>query len=54
METIYWSPKIRQAGTDLLMQDIDQLTTRIDQLLMSAPEEPCVGFFCTNSKRGQK
>jgi hypothetical protein len=38
----------RQGDEDLLMQDIDQLTTRIDQLLMSAPEEPCYWFLCTS------
>ncbi len=32
---------------DLLMQDIRQLTARVDQLLMSAPDEPCFGFLCT-------
>lgn len=34
---------------DLLMQDIRQLTARVDQLLMSAPDEPCIGFLCTGS-----
>ena len=37
----------RQADKDLLMQDIHQLTARIDQLLMSAPDEPCYGYLCT-------
>jgi hypothetical protein len=32
---------------DFLMQDIRQLTARADQLLMSAPDEPCFGFLCT-------
>jgi len=32
---------------DLLLQDIHQLTARVDQLLMSAPDEPCFGFLCT-------
>jgi hypothetical protein len=32
---------------ELLMQDIHQLTARVDQLLMSAPDEPCFGFLCT-------
>jgi hypothetical protein len=32
---------------DLLMQDIRQLTARADELLMSAPDEPCFGFLCT-------
>ena len=39
----------RQFDEDLLIQDIHQLTTRVDQLLMSAPDEPCYGFLCTNS-----
>jgi hypothetical protein len=34
---------------DLLMQDIHQLTARADELLMSAPDEPCFGFLCTGS-----
>ncbi|HEX5840582.1 MAG TPA: hypothetical protein VFY26_22270 [Anaerolineales bacterium] len=36
---------------DTLLQDIHQLTARADQLLMSAPDEPCFGFLCTNSNR---
>ena len=40
---LFW----RQEDEDLLMQDIHQLTARIDQLLMSAPNEPCYGFLCT-------
>jgi hypothetical protein len=35
---------------DLLLQDIRQLTARVDQLLMSAPDEPCFGFLCTGRK----
>ena len=38
-----------QSDEDLLMQDIHQLTARVDQLLMSAPDEPCFWFLCTNS-----
>jgi hypothetical protein len=34
---------------DLLWQDIHQLTARVDQLLLSAPDEPCFGFLCTGS-----
>jgi hypothetical protein len=34
---------------ELLMQDISQLTAWVDQLLMSAPAEPCYGFLCTGS-----
>jgi hypothetical protein len=36
---------------DILMQDIHQRTARVDHLLMSAPDEPCFGFLCTNSNR---
>ena len=32
---------------ELLLQDIRQLTARADELLMSAPDEPCFGFLCT-------
>ena len=39
----------READEALLIQYIHQLTARIDQLLMSAPDEPCYGFLCTNS-----
>jgi hypothetical protein len=39
---------------DLLLQDIQQLTARVDQLLMSAPDEPCFGFLCTNRNIVQK
>jgi hypothetical protein len=38
----------RQSDEDLLMQDIGQLTARVDQRLMSAPAEPCFWFLCTN------
>ncbi|HJR80963.1 MAG TPA: hypothetical protein VJ821_12880 [Anaerolineales bacterium] len=38
----------RQTDEDLLMQDIHQLTPRIDQLLMSAPAEPCYEMLCTS------
>jgi hypothetical protein len=37
----------RQFDEDLLIQDIRQLTDRVDQLLMSAPDEPCKGILCT-------
>jgi hypothetical protein len=37
----------READEALLIQYIHQLTARIDQLLMSAPDEPCYGFLCT-------
>lgn len=46
----YWFTGVffwRQSNEDLLMQDIHQLTARVDQLLMSAPDEPCYGFLCT-------
>ena len=33
----------------LLLQDIRQLTARADELLMSAPDEPCYGFLCSGS-----
>ena len=35
----------------ILMQDIRQLTARADQLLMSAPDEPCFAFLCTNNNK---
>ena len=38
----------RQSDEDLLRQDIHQLIPRIDQLLMSAPDELCFWFFCTS------
>ena len=41
---LFW----RQSDEVLLMQNIHQLTDRVDQLLMSAPDEPCYGFLCTN------
>ncbi len=37
----------RQSGEDLLLQDIHQLTARLDYLLLSAPAEPCFWFLCT-------
>ena len=37
----------KQSDEDSLLRDIHQLTARIDQLLMSAPDEPCFGFLCT-------
>jgi hypothetical protein len=43
-EIFFW----RQANENLLLQDIEQLTDRVDQLLMSAPEEPCYGRLCTS------
>lgn len=42
----------RQEDEDLLLQDIHKLTRRVDQLLMSAPEEPCFWFLCTNGEEG--
>jgi hypothetical protein len=44
-EVFFW----RQFDEDLLLQEIHELTARVDQLLMSAPDEPCYGFLCTNS-----
>jgi hypothetical protein len=43
-ETFFW----RQSDENFLLRDIEQLTDRVDQLLMSAPEEPCYGRLCTN------
>jgi len=32
---------------DFTFLEMQKLTDRIDQLLMSAPDKPCQGFFCT-------
>lgn len=42
----------RQSNEDVLLEDIHQLSGRIDRLLMSAPEEPCFWFLCTNTSAG--
>ena len=36
-----------QLEEDLQLQEMQQITSRVDQRLMSAPEEPCYGFLCT-------
>src|SRR5688572_1380926 len=46
-EVDFWS----QFDEDLQPLEIQQITTRVDQLLMSAPAEPCKGIFCTGELR---
>ena len=36
-----------QLERDLLLPEVQQITSRVDQRLMSALEEPCYGFLCT-------
>jgi hypothetical protein len=42
-EVVFWS----QFEKDLQLPEVQQITSRVDQRLMSAPEEPCYGFLCT-------
>jgi len=44
-EVIYWS----QIDDDLQSLEMQQIATRVDQLLMSAPDEPCYGILCTGT-----
>ena len=42
-EVLFWS----QFEEDLQLPEMQQIISRVDQRLMSAPEEPCYGWLCT-------
>ena len=42
-EVHFWS----QFDEDLQLPELQQITARVDQRLMSAPAEPCYGILCT-------
>ena len=37
---------------DLASREVQQIAARIDQLLMSAPDEPCYRILCTTKENG--
>lgn len=41
----------RGISEEFPLPEIQKLTSRIDQHLISAPDKPCQGFFCTNEDR---
>jgi hypothetical protein len=43
-----------QLGEDLHASEMQKFAARVDQLLMSAPDEPCYGILCTETKSGLK
>ena len=38
---------------DVPLSEVQKLTDRLDQLLMSAPDTPCQGVFCTNEMENE-
>jgi hypothetical protein len=43
-----------QLAEDLHALEMQKIATRVDQLLMSAPDEPCFGILCTGTKNDIK
>lgn len=43
-----------RTGKDLPLSEIQMLLERVDQLLMSAPNKPCQGFFCMDNRPVEK
>ncbi len=49
----HWYIEVNYRSTlaeDLHTLEMQKITTRVDQLLMSAPTEPCYGIICTGKK----
>ena len=49
-EVRYWS----QFDKDPQLMELQQITARVDQLLMSVPDEPCYGILCTGTENNIK
>jgi hypothetical protein len=50
----HWFSEVNYRSTldeDLHMLEMQKIAARVDQLLMSAPAEPCYGVLCTNTKK---